>query len=134
MMSLQNPGSFHFQGVWRERAADIEYPLWQRVAFIAFGSHRKNLHANFARGELAILLGAPGSSQLSRALRKAKDKGLLAEESEPRCLVLRPHSVQGGLGYVNESCAIHHGKRTGRKRKTPLTIIGKHHRKQEIHQ
>lgn len=96
-------------------------PLWLRIAFLAYGSHRQNGHANFRPGELVTILGKPGD-QISRALRKAREKGYLARESTARCLVVPPHAVTGGLGHPNEVCAVHQGKRTGSR--PPIVAIG----------
>jgi hypothetical protein len=108
-----NPWSQHYQSIWRERAVDLDYPLWQRVAWLAWGTHRSNGHAGFAQGELAEIVGAKSSSQLSHALRKAKLKRLLEDESEPQCLIVPAHAIQGGDPSTspNEPCAIHTGKR-----------------------
>lgn len=118
-MSLQNPFGMHRQSVWYERAQDGDYPLWQRVGWLAMGSHRGNGHANFImyERELALLLGKEGEAvppnRLSEAISKAKLKGLLAIESNARCLVVPPHAIEGGLGHVRERCAVHVGRRAG---------------------
>lgn len=117
------PGfSMHFQHVWEERAADRRYPLWLRVAFLAYGKHRRNGHANFRQGQLARTLGHPDietgeivsvdGSVLRRAIRAAVAGGWLAEGSGSRCLVVPAHAISGGgNGHEGEDCPIHERKR-----------------------
>ena len=57
-MIVSNPWSAHYQGVWMERPQNPVLPLWLRVAALAFGRHRVNGHANFAKGELCKLLAS----------------------------------------------------------------------------
>jgi hypothetical protein len=106
-MSVQNPWSGHYQGVWTERSQDPALDLWLRVVALAFGRHRANRHANFAMGELCKLLSKPGSdgkpkpistSAVSNAIALAKKHGFIAEESMARCLVVPAHAVGYGLG------------------------------------
>lgn len=106
--------SQHYQSIWRERADDATLPLWLRVASLAYGTHRGNGHANFGPGEIAAILGKP-ADRVSRALAQAKRKGWLSRESSARCLVVPPHAITGGNGHRREVCAVHVGKRTGRK-------------------
>jgi hypothetical protein len=97
----------HYQGVWLERSTDPLLPNWLRVAALAFGKHSKNGHASFASGELRMLLARPGpdgkpkpisASAVANAIKQAKEKGFIAEESTARCLVVPRHAVTGGLG------------------------------------
>lgn len=116
----------HRQSFWEEVAADTELPLWNRVAALAFACHRRNGHANFVgkNRELAFLLGKPGkggwehvpSDQISRAIKRAKKAGWIAEESNSRCLVVPHHAIAGGLGNEHENCSVHVGRRTGARR------------------
>lgn len=116
-MSRQNPFALHYQGVWVERSTNPLLPAWLRVAFLAYGKHTKNGHANFSSGELAKLLSKPGpngepkpisDSAVSNAIKRAKEQGYIAEDSMARCLVVPRHAVVGGLGG-NEStkCRFH---------------------------
>jgi hypothetical protein len=92
-------------------------PNWLRVAALAYGRHSKNGHANFAPGELRMLLARPGpdgkpkpisASAVANAINQAKAKGFIAEESMARCLVVPRHAVTGGLGgKVWTKCRIH---------------------------
>lgn len=110
-VSLDDPFVMLNQASCRALAKDPAMPLRFRVAFLAYGSQRKNGHAVFAKGELAKILGVCPAS-LSKAIGKAKDAGLLMYESNCRCLVSPKHVVTGGLGHEHDPCAIHHGKRT----------------------
>ena len=121
-MSLTNPFSFHYQGVWLERAANPVLPDWLRLAALAFGKHKANGHANFGTGEIANLLGRRSpdgqlkplsGSAVSNAIRRAKELGFIADQSHARCLVVPPHAVTNGLGKAYESCRIHAGAKLG---------------------
>jgi hypothetical protein len=117
-VSLDNPFAMHRQSFWEEQAATLPL-LWQRLGAIAFATHKRNGHANFKPGELAMMLGKPGSSgweslspsQISNLIASAKKAGWLASESNSRCLVVPHHAITGGLGNEGERCAVHHGKR-----------------------
>lgn len=115
-MSLNNPFSFHYQGVWLERSANPDLPVWLRLASLAFGKHKANGHANFGAGEIAKMLGKRGpdghvkplsDSAVSNAIRRAKELGFVAAQSCARCLVVPPHAVSNGLGHVYERCRVH---------------------------
>ncbi len=119
-MSLSNPFSFHYQGVWLGRAANPDLPNWLRLASLAFAKHKANGHANFGAGEIAKLLGKRtpdgqrkplSDSAVSNAIRRAKELGFIAYESHARCLVVPPHAVTGGLGSSYQLCRIHAGAR-----------------------
>lgn len=106
-----NPWSAHFQNVWKARAVEVSalhtVPSWLRVAFLAFGFHHRNGHAEFNPGEIQRLLNL-NASQVSKAIRRAKDTGYLDEQSEPRCLVVPPTAVfLGGIGHPNDPCHTH---------------------------
>lgn len=86
-------------------------PLWIRVASLAFGCHRRNGHATFKTGEIAEILGTPGTplsaSSVSNAIKLAKNAGWIADQSNARCLMVPPHAVTGGLGHPNDRCPVH---------------------------
>lgn len=114
------------QSTWRERALDFArpLPLWQRLAFLGYASHRRNGHATFTKGELVALLGGaaasankgePGERQIFRAMADAKEYGWLDDRSSLRCLIVPAESVSMGLGHVNDPCAYCEGKRAGRR-------------------
>lgn len=122
-VSIQNPFSQHYQGVWAERGRNPALPYWMRVAAIAFGKHGKNGHAPLAPGELAELLAKPdpngllkplSASGVSNAIKDAKRYGFIAEESTSRCLVVPPHAVTGGIGGTPWTKCVVHAR--GRKR------------------
>jgi hypothetical protein len=60
-MSVEPGWARHYQNVWEARGPTRTVPLWARIAFLAFGHHKRNGHANFQRGQLALLMGRPGS-------------------------------------------------------------------------
>jgi hypothetical protein len=123
-VSVDNPFSMHTQSVWETRSANRSLPNWVRISALAFGCHRANGHANFAAGELEVLLGVPGENgwksvspqQVSNAIAAAKQAGWIAPESRPRCLVVPHHAITGGLGHPHEKCSVHVGRRQTAKR------------------
>jgi hypothetical protein len=115
----------HYQNVWGERAGDASYPMWLRVASAAYGSHRANGHAQYARGALALVLGHVDKttgeivpldrSNLRRAIQTAVEFGWLARQSTARCLVVPAHAIDGGLGgSPHQECPQHSRSRGGR--------------------
>lgn len=124
-MVVQNPWRKHYQGCFRELSTDPDRPLWDRLAFLAYGSARANGHANFKPGQLAEIFDVP-AKRISEALARCRDKGLLAHNSIPTCLVVPAHIAQGGVGDEYEPCGVHTGRRIGRQRLTlgtePVTM------------
>jgi hypothetical protein len=116
-VNVANPWSGHYQSVWLERAKDPDLPDWLRVASLAFAKHQLNGHANFATGQLRKLLTSPGPdgkpkpishSAVSNAIRTAKKRGFIAENSSARCLVVPPHAITLGMGGTPETkCLVH---------------------------
>jgi hypothetical protein len=97
----------HYQSVWLERSMDSSLPYWLRVSGLAYGRHNANGHALFGPGEIGKLLAKPGlkgeakplsDSGVANAIKLAKRKGWIAQESMARCLVVPRHAVTGGLG------------------------------------
>ncbi|GGP75032.1 hypothetical protein GCM10010278_61670 [Streptomyces melanogenes] len=91
-------------------ARDTDIPQWLRVYFAAHWRLNQIAHAEFGPEELAELLagtaGKPLSkSGLSNAIRTAKEKGLLMEDSSARCLTLPRHHATTGKGSA--SCREH---------------------------
>ena len=113
-MTVINKWAMHFQSVWAERAANRLYPLWQRVAFLAYARHKANGHSTFQRGELSRLLGdglkRVDTNNLQRAIRTAVNKGWLDRSSGAECLVVPRHAIRGGLGAAYAACAVHKRK------------------------
>jgi hypothetical protein len=93
----------HQQASWEEQARSPHVDLWQRVAFLAMGTHRRNGHAPFlnaeeiAAGVAVIGKRPPEDSEIRRAVRVAKGRGWLGSLSNTKCLVVPPHWVSGGL-------------------------------------
>ncbi len=116
-----NSWSGHYQSVWLERAKDRTLPDWLRLAGLAFAKHKANGHANFGLGEIGRLLAdvSPSGeckplskSEVSNAIKLAKDKGFIDRASCARCLVVPAHAVTGGLGNWHEKCRVHDGARS----------------------
>lgn len=117
-MSLDNPWAKHRQSFWAEHAGNPRLPLWIRVSALAYGTHRRNGHAPFKTGEMAIVLTTvntltgevytPQPPNISKAIRTAMEYGFLAQGSGLRCLVVPPHAISGGLlGTERERCRHH---------------------------
>jgi hypothetical protein len=102
--------------VWKERAADPAYPIWCRVAWLAYARHKANGHASFQRGQIGSILGGFGKDRfkpldpnnLQRAIRQPKKAGLLDISSGAECLVVPTHAIEGGWGGRPDSpCPVH---------------------------
>jgi hypothetical protein len=107
---IPNPYRQHYQVFFREQALDTDRPLWDRLAFLAWGSARRNGHANFGPGELAHFFNVR-PDKISNALKIAKDKGLIGPGSKPRCLVVPERIAEGGEGSEWEICGVCDGRR-----------------------
>lgn len=115
----------HYQSVWHERTANRNLPAWLRVAFLAFGAHKANGHAQFKRGEIAEMLGhvdeesgefrPAHKSNVQRAIRAAVEAGYLAPGSSSMCLVVPAHAIEGGMGNPHAPCPLH-ARREARER------------------
>lgn len=114
-----DPWAGHSQEPWKDDAANPRFPLPLRVAFLAYGNHQANGHANFKQGEVAKALAKlvdgelviPDRRTVWRAIRQAVDYRLLAPESKALCLVVAEHRVQGGVGDENAPCKRHDSPR-----------------------
>lgn len=121
--------SRHYLDVWHERAGDPRFPLWFRVAALAYGGHDSTGHARFKPGEIGLLLGSIDTttgewremhkSNVQRVIAKAVEFGLLAPESGSLCLVVPAHAIHGGVGGNGQECPLH--KRKGRRVSHPVT-------------
>lgn len=117
--------SRHQHGAWQERAGDPRLPHWLRVTALAYGSHRANGHAMFARGQVALVLAdvntdtgevTPRDRRLiHRDIAKAVEYGWLAEGSTARCLIVPAHAIHGGLGSPTAECPQHPRSKDPRK-------------------
>lgn len=88
----------HDRQLSRDIALDPDYPTWIRVAHYAYSKVEKNGVAySPAVGELSKLLGIPSKNVKAYAIDKAVAKGLLAEGSKARLLIL-PEVVRYGHG------------------------------------
>lgn len=130
MSAARNTWAKHYQSVWEERAADPAYPLWCRVAWLAYARHKANGHANFQRGQIRALLGGFGKdgfkpldpNNLQRAVRQAKKAGLLDISSGAECLVVPPHAIEGGWGgHPGSPCPVH-GRNVAQRRERAVSV------------
>jgi hypothetical protein len=71
--------------------------LRERVLFAAMGRVDPTGHAPFGVGELASQLGAKDGS-VSKAIRQAKEAGLIHADSQARCIILPGYAFQRGKG------------------------------------
>jgi hypothetical protein len=116
-----NAWARHYQSAWEERAGNPRFPLWLRVASLAYGSHGANGHAVFRPGEVAVALSTvdtttgvitrPDRRAVGRAIETAVAYGWLASGSGTTCLVVPPRAISGGLGDVRTACPVHDRKR-----------------------
>ncbi|MFC8275197.1 hypothetical protein ACFUJR_22165 [Streptomyces sp. NPDC057271] len=95
---------------YRRMARDTRFDLAFRVHFAALGKANQLGHAELASGELAAILtrkdGQPQPKQgVSRAIKSAKDLGLVSPSSDARCLVLPGHLYDTARGSL--SCKVH---------------------------
>lgn len=90
-----------------DHAHDANFTLPQRIEFAAWSRVNRSGHAQFAAGELAMILGKQGShgwarasaASVSHALRRAKADGRIEPGSGARCVILSAdHVNQGRLG------------------------------------
>lgn len=130
-MTRQNPWAKHYQAVWHERTADRRLPAWLRVAFLAYGAHKANGHAQFKPGDISLVLGSLNQTtgeikpmdkhNVQRAISAAVESGWLSSGSSSLCLIVPAHAVQGGIGNATAECPIH--KRKSRKVSQPVTHL-----------
>jgi hypothetical protein len=97
--------------VSRARARMDCFPSWLRVRYAAEGWSNRIGHAEFGSGQLAAILGydpeTPNArSGTSRAIAHAKAHGLIAPESDVRCLVL-PLGDRRKSGRSGDYCREH---------------------------
>jgi hypothetical protein len=99
----------------REQARKSGHENYLRLFFFALADANRLGHAEYEPGALRAALATvdrttgdvktPTEAAVSKALRKARDLGLLAPESNARCLVLSPRLFQRGTG--GNACAFH---------------------------
>lgn len=121
MSPIQFPGNAEWGAVSqveaRRLASDENIrPFALRVFFAALGESNRIGHACFATGGLAKLLFRadretgeviePSAQGVNRAIRSAKQMGLIKAESCARCLILPRHLwIKEGKG--NAACSLH---------------------------
>lgn len=114
-MTSQPIWAKHYQRVWEERSGDPQMPQWLRVASLAYGKHKANGHAQFRRGQIALVLATvdPQTGEVlpdlnvGRAIRRAVQYGWLAEGSNVRCLIVPSHAISGPMGNQYAPCPDH---------------------------
>lgn len=117
-MSRDNPWTKHRQSFWQEKSGRPSLPLWLRITALAYGVHRRNGHAPFKPGEIALAtsvvdsetgeIKTPSRNRISEAIRQAVEIGFLHRDSNARCLVVPPWGIEGGmLGSPSEKCKHH---------------------------
>ena len=123
--------AIHYQQPWKDDAANPKLPMPWRVAFLAYGNHRANGHANFKKEEIAKVLGRfdkegdfkPADRRtVYRAIQQAVQYGLLDEGSRALCLIVPSHRVVGGPGSEDEVCRRHPKPRSAARR-TSLRVV-----------
>lgn len=109
--------AIHYQQPYRDDAANPRMPMPLRIAWLAYGNHRANGHANFAKEEIAKALGRydhegtfvnADRRTVSRAIRQAIDWDLLDQGSVALCLIVPKHRVTGGPGAADTPCKRQH--------------------------
>lgn len=98
------------QAVDRLRAKDPRHPLVYRIGFAAIGWANNIGHSKLDGLTLAQILAdkgnEPSRQNINKAIRKAKELGLIDPESNARCLVVSPRVFQRG-GRGSYSCDEH---------------------------
>lgn len=112
----RGPWAIHYQQAWKDDAANPRFPMPLRIAFLAYGNHRANGHANFRKEEIAKNLGrfdeqgtfVPADRRtVHRAIQRAIEWGLLDKGSRALCLIVPAHKTTGGLGSPEDPCKRH---------------------------
>lgn len=107
-----------YQSHWETQAYNLLLPDWLRLHAFAVARAAPNLHAEFASGQLAQLMGKPVNGEfqpmagprLSNVITQAIERKFLDESSNARCLVLPAHAWGCGLSGAASPCATHAGK------------------------
>lgn len=81
------------------QARNHRLAMWQRLGYWCQANAGDHGHAPAYAGQLRTLLGT-GPGEVSRAIRLAKDRGLLDDTSHAGCLVLP--------GHAHHPCDAHH--------------------------
>ncbi len=119
--------TMHRQPAYKELATSEEFPPYLRATFFAYATVKPSGHARLDQGVLAHALGSERGSiwrpadprSVTKAVRRAVEKGLLDPTSKALCLVV-PHSmVAGGKGDPLAPCDRH----PKRSKRPPLRVI-----------
>ncbi|MEV0733308.1 hypothetical protein [Polymorphospora sp. NPDC050346] len=99
------------QAAQQRRAKDPRHPLVYRIEFAAIGWANNVGHSRFDGLPLAQILAdgkgnQPNRQSIDKAIRKAKELGLIVPESNARCLVVSPRAFQRG-GRGTYTCNVH---------------------------
>ena len=131
-MAVINPWTRHYQSAWENRAMDTRLPMWARLSSLAYGHHEANGHANFARGQLTMLMGTPPTADrpfkrahrntVQKAITMAVEFGWLAEGSCMECLVVPGHAIAGPQGNADAPCPVH--EKLHQRRRDKLELAG----------
>ncbi|MEU4382794.1 hypothetical protein [Micromonospora echinofusca] len=105
------------QAAERRRAKDPRHPLVYRISFAAIGWANNVGHSRFDGLTLGKILAdergnEPSRQNMNKAIRKAKQLGLIEPESNVRCLVVSRRTFQrGGRGsYICQEHGISRGR------------------------
>lgn len=117
-MTGQKVWTRHYQAEWEIRSGDPRLPKWFRVTSLAYGMHRANGHAQFARGQIGLVLASVDQAtgeivpdpNVGRSIRTAVEFGFLSPLSNSRCLVVPAHAIEGPHGNPHAVCPMHGGQ------------------------
>lgn len=124
------------QSHWETQAYNLDLPDWHRLWCFGVARSAPNLHAEFATGQLAKLMGKVTDGQfkhmaaprLSNVIAQSVDRKVLDASSNARCLVLPSHAWMCGLVGNSQPCRTHNGKPS-----RPRRFRGSPTRKRENH-
>jgi hypothetical protein len=124
VIDYKQPHLATYQSPWEAMGYNHNLPDWYRLQAFAIARCAPNLHAEFASGQLSILLGKEvgGTFQpvkaprLSNIIAQAKERKLLDEASHARCLILPSHMWGCGLIGNAKPCNTCHGKQSKPRR------------------
>jgi hypothetical protein len=125
VIDYSRPHLVTYQPAWETQGYNQDLPDWYRLYAFAIARSAPNLHAEFASGQLAMLMGKEvdgtfqpvRATRLSNIITHAVERNLLDEKSHARCLVLPGPLVWGcGLSGSAAPCNTCDGKRSKPRR------------------
>ena len=124
MIDYNQPHLATYQSAWEAQAYNYDLPDWQRLVAFAVARSAPNLHAEFATGDLAMLMGKEvdgtfrpvTASRLSNVITQAVERKFLDDKSHARCLILPGHMWGCGLMGNTKPCNTCAGKRSRPRR------------------